>query len=115
MQLGAGLIVPAGTYLRTEWVAAAGAARVDDETRMAGRVDGLVRFVIDPFGESRRAVHALGGVSAMYDGVEWQPRLVAGLGFEGRPRGAVRWAAEVAVGGGVRIGVVARRVRPNRR
>lgn len=115
VQLGAGLIVPAGTYLRTEWVAAAGAARVEDDTRMAGRVDGIVRFVIDPFAELNRAVHALGGVSGMYDGVEWQPRLVAGLGIEGRRRGAIRWSAEVAVGGGVRIGVAARRGRPDRR
>jgi hypothetical protein len=115
LQLGLGAHLPTSTYLRTEVTGALGAARVDGATRLAGRADAMMRFVIDPFGESARAVHALGGISAMYDGEEWRPRVVVGLGLEGRARGRVRWSTEIAVGGGVRLGIVARRTRPNRR
>jgi hypothetical protein len=115
LQAGVGVSLPAGSYLRTEITAAAGGARWDEGVRLAGRVDAAARFVIDPFAESPRAVHAIGGVSAMYDGREWQPRLMAGLGVEGRRHGPVRWSTELVVGGGVRVGVVARRTRPNRR
>jgi hypothetical protein len=115
LQVGAGMAVPAGTYVRAEVTAAAGAMRRHHETRRTGRVDVAARFVIDPFAESRRAVHAIGGLSAMHDGREWQPRLMAGIGVEGPARGAVRWSTELVVGGGLRVGIVARRSRPNRR
>ncbi|MBK8248315.1 MAG: hypothetical protein IPK85_13050 [Gemmatimonadetes bacterium] len=115
LQAGVGVSLPSGTYLRTELTAAAGGTWWDDGVRLGGRVDAVARFVIDPFAESLRAVHAVGGVSAMHDGREWQPRLMVGLGVEGRRRGPVRWSTEVVVGGGVRVGVVARRTRPSRR
>ncbi|MBL8960754.1 MAG: hypothetical protein JNJ98_12945 [Gemmatimonadetes bacterium] len=115
LHAGVGVSLPAGSYLRTEFTAAVGGTRWRDGTRLGGRVDAAARFVIDPFAESPRAVHALGGISAVHDGREWQPRLMAGLGVEGRRHGPVRWSAEVVVGGGVRMGVVARRSRPNRR
>jgi hypothetical protein len=83
--------------------------------RPAGRVEATGRFVIDPFAESPRALYALGGIAAMYDGDGWAPRLLVGLGIEGRPRGNVRWSTEAVLGGGVRVGFVARRTRPNRR
>ena len=115
LHAGVGVGVPAGAYLRAELTAAVGGARWDDRARLAGRVDAAARFVIDPFAESPRAIHAIGGISAVYDGREWQPRLMAGVGVEGRRHGPVRWSTELVVGGGVRIGVVARRTRPNRR
>lgn len=82
----------------------------------AGRVDGLVRFVVDPFREFRWAPYAAGGISAIYDGREdWRGVLVGVLGLEGPAQGNVVMAIEVGFGGGARVGIALRRAMRGRR
>lgn len=114
--LGAGVAVPLGTYVRVALVGAAGRAWVRDGSTVAGRVDGLVRFVADPLRESRWAPYASGGVGGLYDERErWRAVLIGTLGFEGPAGGGVVPAVEVGFGGGVRVGLVLRRAIPGRR
>lgn len=114
--LGFGLNVPATTYVRLGIVAAMGQAWSGDDATIAGRVDGLVRFVLDPLRESRWAPYAAGGIGAIYDGSEkWRGVLVGALGVEGPVAGCVVPAIEVGFGGGVRVGVAFRRAMRGRR
>ena len=114
--LGFGLNVPATTYVRLGIVAAMGQAWSGDDATIAGRVDGLVRFVLDPLRESRWAPYAAGGIGAIYDGSEkWRGVLVGALGVEGPATGRVVPAIEVGFGGGVRVGVAFRRAMRGRR
>ena len=113
---GAGVNMAAGVYTRLGVNAAAGIARADARSQLAARVDGIGRFLLDPFRQSRTGLYGLAGVSAMYledDG--WTPRVVLGLGLEGRARGRRITSIEVALGGGVRVAIVMRRVRPGGR
>ena len=114
--LGVGFSVPAGTYVRLGAVAAAGPAWAHGDARLAGRVDALARFVVDPFRESRWTPYAAGGVGALFDDEErWRAVLVAALGIEGPAASGVVPAVEVGFGGGVRVGIALRRAMPNRR
>ena len=114
--LGFGLNVPATTYVRFGLVAALGQAWSGGNATIAGRVDGLVRFVVDPLRESRWAPYAAGGIGGLYDGSEkWRGVLVGALGAEGPVTGRVVPAIEVGFGGGVRIGVAFRRAMRGRR
>jgi hypothetical protein len=114
--VGFGVSVPASTYVRLGVVAAAGQAWSNGATVAAGRVDGLVRFVVDPLREFRWAPYASGGIGAIYDGEEdWRGVLIGALGIEGPATGRVVPAFEVGFGGGARVGVVVRRARPGRR
>jgi hypothetical protein len=114
--LGVGFNVPASTYVRVGLVAAAGQAWANGTTTAAGRIDGLVRFVLDPLREFRWAPYASGGVGAIFDGDErWRGVLIGALGIEGPVTGRIVPAFEVGFGGGVRIGVVVRRAMPARR
>jgi len=114
--VGVGLSVPASTYVRLGVVAAVGQAWPDGRSTMAGRVDGLARFVVDPLREFRWAPYASGGISAIYDGEEhWRGVLVGALGIEGPVSGRTVPAFEVGFGGGVRVGIGLRRAMPGRR
>ena len=114
--LGVGFSVPASTYVRLGMVGAAGQAWSDGGAGIAGRVDGLVRFVVDPFREFRWAPYASGGVGALYDRTErWRAVLVGVLGIEGPVTSRVVPAVEVGFGGGIRVGVALRRAMPGRR
>jgi hypothetical protein len=114
--LGVGVSVPASTYVRLAIVGAAGQAWSDGSTSVAGRIDGLARFVVDPLRESRWAPYASGGISALYDGREgWRTVLVGVLGVEGPAAGRVVPAVEVGFGGGTRVGFAVRRAMPGRR
>lgn len=114
--LGVGFSVPAGTYVRLGGVAAAGQAWTDGESSVAGRVDALARFVVDPLRESRWAPYATGGIGALYDeSNRWRAVLVGALGIEGPPASGVVPAVEVGFGGGVRVGIVLRRAMAGRR
>ncbi len=115
VQLGTGFHVVTGTYTRLELVAAGGISRDDGGTCAVWRADAVTRFLLDPFGESRVGLYGLAGGSGMYDGTKWRPRLVLGLGLEGRRAGRAMWSGELALGGGVRAGAVLRRTRANRR
>ena len=114
--LGFGLNVPATTYVRVGLVAALGQAWSGGDATIAGRVDGLVRFVVDPLREARWAPYAAGGIGGIYDGSEkWRGVLVGALGAEGPATGRVVPAIEIGFGGGVRVGVAFRRAMRGRR
>jgi hypothetical protein len=112
---GIGINVRAGYYARVGLTGAAGAARgADDVWRGSQRVDAAVRFLLDPFTEQPRGLYGGAGVSLRHDAGDLTPALLLLAGVEGRPRGGVSPALEVAVGGGVRFGVVLRRTRSGR-
>lgn len=112
LQVGGGLARPVSTYARLAVVAAAGPAWQRGRQSVAGRVDLLGRFVVDPFNENGRGVYGSGGLSLRYDEVrEWRPVLVVALGIEGPVRHERAWAAELGLGGGVRAGIVLRWMR----
>ena len=114
--LGVGIAVPVSTYVRLGVVGAVGQAWIDGGAMTAGRVDALVRFVVDPLREFRWAPYASGGLGAIYDESErWRAVLVGVLGVEGPSRGGVTPAIEVGFGGGARVGVTLRRSLPGRR
>lgn len=112
LQLGAGVNVPAGRYLRLGGAVAAGAAWRSGAPRASARADGVAHFLLDPFRESPLGLYGIGGVSLMYDGFEHtRPNLVVGVGVEGTPRRGRIAAFELALGGGVRAAVIIRRAR----
>ena len=114
--VGVGVSVPAGTYVRLAAVAAAGQAWDDGNAVAAGRIDGLVRFVVDPLREFRWAPYVSGGLGAIYDESErWRGVLVGVLGVEGPAAGRLVPAIEIGFGGGLRVGLVIRRAMPGRR
>ncbi len=106
----------AGLYIRLEGTVAGGWAWHHGSTYGAFRTDAAARFALDPFRESKHAFYGLGGLSLMYDGLErWRPRLLAGFGIEGPARHGRVIAAELALGGGARLGIVVRRARASGR
>jgi hypothetical protein len=116
LHVGAGLIVPLGTYVRAVPIVAGGVARVDDERRGSARAEGVVRFLLDPLRERRWGVYGGAGVGASWiDGEGWRTPLVVVLGVEGRARGGHAVAMELGLGGGARLGVAVRRTREGRR
>ncbi|MGZ8471855.1 MAG: hypothetical protein ACXW61_18220 [Gemmatirosa sp.] len=122
---GVGLFGDAGLYTRLGIVVVGGLARdplrlgaADDDGVMApaARIEALARFHLDPLRLSRRGTYLGGGVAAaLRDGAAPRWQLVALLGIEGAPRGAIAPAVEVGLGGGVRVAVVLRRARAARR
>jgi hypothetical protein len=121
VQLGAGVQIPMGYYVRVGLDAAIGVATNDREALpgspdsppgpLDGRADLLVRFLLDPFRQSPWGLSLGGGLSARAEpGDHVRPRLLAAVDFEGRrsTRGIVP-AIQVGVGGGVRLGVLLRR------
>jgi len=114
--IGVGVSVPATTYVRLGVVGAVGQAWSGGDATIAGRVDALVRFVVDPLREFRWAPYATGGIGGIYDGSEkWRGVLVGALGIEGPASGRIVPALEVGFGGGARVGVVVRRAMRGRR
>lgn len=105
---GAGLSARLGSYVRAGLIAGAGVAWRGDESAFDARLDGVGRFLFDPYRQHRRAPYALGGASARWSRERWRGYLVLGVGMEGpRVRGFLP-AIEVGVGGGVRVSIVAR-------
>jgi len=121
VQVGAGVQVPMGYYVRVGLDAAIGVATNDREAPpgspdsppgpLDGRADLLVRFLLDPFRQSPWGLSLGGGLSARAEpGDHVRPRLLAAVDLEGRrsAHGVVP-AFQVGVGGGVRVGVLLRR------
>jgi len=112
----AGANVPVGYYVRAGAAAGLGVVALDGRGQLALRADATLRFLLDPFAETRWGPYAGGGLTVRRDGSE---RAAVGmlfvLGVEGR-RGK-RWspAAELAFGEGARFAVVLRRARTNGR
>lgn len=114
--LGVGMSVRAGWYARPGLQLAAGALQGGDGVwRGSQRADLVVRFLLDPFGERPRGWYGGAGVSLQQVADERRGLLVLLAGVEGRARRGFRPAIEVGVGGGVRLGVVFRRTRPDSR
>ena len=112
VQAGLSANVTAGLYIRMGVTIAAGVARRGDVAHGAARAELTARFLMDPFREAPLGVYGIGGLSAMTDGFEgWRPRIVVGAGIESRIHGGRAIAAEVALGGGVRVAAVVRRAR----
>jgi hypothetical protein len=114
VQVGAGLQVPLGVYVRAGIDVAVGSriGQVSTSSRLDGRVDLLARFLLDPLRQSRWGFSAGGGVSMRAEpGERVRPLLLVAVDLEGRRslRG-VAPAVQVGLGGGVRIGAVLRRV-----
>ena len=116
VHLGAGVSVPASTYVRLSLVGAAGPTRRDGRTTTGGRVDASVRFVTDPFRQARWTAYGVAGAGALRDGRQrWRPVVVVALGLEGPALRGVLPALEVGLGGGLRAGVLLRRAIAGRR
>ncbi len=117
LQLGGGLVVPAGYQVRIAVEGGVGATARDGDWRPSGRLDATARFVLDPFREARWGL-ALGGGA----GMRWErsegPRPVAlvVIALQGPATGR-RWVrgVEAVIGGGLRVGVTLARPAPGRR
>ncbi len=118
IQLGAGVNVPLGYYVRLDGTLAAGPEWTGGRTITNARLDLTARYLFDPFHEIPWAPYVAGGLTSIRDEKD-APRLrgylLLILGIEGPAYRGWRTAFEGALGGGVRIGVVLRRARENGR
>jgi hypothetical protein len=114
VQAGAGVQVPMGYYVRVGIVGAVGVptgADAPSPRRADARADLLVRFLLDPFRQSRYGLSIGGGLSARAEpGDRVRPLLLVAMDLEGRrsSHGLVP-ALQLGLGGGVRVGVILRR------
>jgi hypothetical protein len=109
-QVGGGVVLPLGIYVRLGVDAAAGATWRHSETVGSGRVEAIARFLLDPFRESRLGFSIGGGVSAPSGSAEpsQPPYLTAVIDLEGPRNHGITPALQVGLGGGTRLGVVLR-------
>ena len=109
---GAGVNVRAGHYVRLGVALSLGAvesAVARDDPVTSARAGATARFLLDPFAERRTGLYGGAGFTARRDGGSaWRGNLLLVLGIEGPARGRVVPALEVALGGGVRVGMVIR-------
>jgi len=107
--------VRAGPAVRLTALVAAGVARrtdgsPGDDLVGSARAELVGRFLLDPSGQRRRGVYAGGGLGVRRDGAgPWRDLLLLVVGIEGRARRGLVTAADLGVGGGVRVGVALRR------
>lgn len=112
VHIGAALSIPASRSIRLGLGGGIGSTLSDGADNMSGRVEGLVRFVIDPYYQQRWAPYAAAGLSARYDRKEdWRGVVFLLAGVEGP-----RWAGfmpfvEAGLGGGTRVAAGFRRSR----
>lgn len=107
-ELGAGIFVPLGTYVRAGIVG--GIGTITNPLGAAGRLEVLGRFLLDPLYEHRWGPYIAGGLGERVDyGAAARPYLVLLLGIEGPRWGRVTPALEAGVGSGVRVGFALRR------
>jgi hypothetical protein len=101
-ELGAGIFVPFGAYVRAGVIG--GVGPITNPVRVTGRIEAIGRFVLDPFDEHRWGPYVAGGL-----GVAEHPYLLVLLGLEGPRWGPVTPALEAGIGDGVRVGFALRR------
>jgi hypothetical protein len=101
-ELGAGIFVPLGEYVRAGLVGGVGPNT--NPLRITGRAELIGRFLLDPFYEHRWGPYVAGGL-----GLADHPYLLVLLGLEGPRWGPVTPALEAGVGHGVRVGFALRR------
>ena len=117
LQVGAGLVLPAGYQARVALEGGVGATLRDGRWRPSARVDAIARFLFDPFREARWGLSAGGGAGLRWE-ADARPRPVAlvTLGLQGAATGRT-WlrGVELGLGDGVRVGATLARPRPGRR
>jgi hypothetical protein len=113
LQLGGGVVAPLGYYARLGVLVGAGVSRFGSDYTGGERADVLIRFLLDPFRETRWGISAGGGVSLRFDRGDGtaRPYLVVAIDFEGPRRDGMSPAVQVGLGGGARIGIALRRSR----
>ena len=112
IQMGGGANIPVGYYVRFGLDIGAGPQFARGRTELVTRTDVTVRFLLDPFLESRRGLYGGGGVTARWTDIQgWREYLVVLAGLEGPAHNGWRSAVEAGFGGGLRVGVVLRRAR----
>ena len=113
---GIGTNVPLGPYVRFEIDAAGGVTKRDSVDHRSGRVDALARFLVDPFRETTWGLSIGGGVSSMFaEGARTHEYLVVLVDVETPRIGALSPAVQIGLGGGARIGIIARPYRARER
>lgn len=114
LQLGLGASVPVDPYVRLGVTVAGGTSWQDGGSGASARAELTVRYLLDPYAETRWGVYGGGGLSARWErDAHWRTYLLLVGGVEGPARGGWRTAFEAGLGGGARIGIVLRRARPN--
>ena len=115
VQLGVGVQIPAGYYVRVGVDGAVGvranATNFSTQHPLDGRLDVLARFLLDPFRQTSYGLSIGGGMSLRAEqGDRVRPVLLVAVDVEGRrsTHGLVP-ALQVGLGGGARIGVILRR------
>lgn len=106
---GAGAAVRMGTYLRLAMLAAGGPHLGDLPDRFGWRADLVARFQLDPFRERTWGPYAAAGLGVRGAGAQVQEALLVSIGLEGPYVGGWTPAVEIGLGGGARLGLVARR------
>ena len=115
LQLGAGLNIPVGYYVRVGLTAAGGVAWRGNTSAGSARVDLTTRYLLDPFGELHWGAYGGAGVSARVDDGDARTYLLIVGGVEGPASHGWRPSIEAGLGGGARLGIVLRRARKNGR
>ncbi|MDQ6887279.1 MAG: hypothetical protein M3068_08295 [Gemmatimonadota bacterium] len=116
VQAGAGVVIAAGTYVRAAIDGGLGWANGGGAAGLSGRMDATVRFLVDPFFQSRWAPYGGGGIGARADdGLGSRILLVVVVGLEGPPHRTIVPFVEIGAGGGLRFGGGVRRALPSRR
>jgi hypothetical protein len=116
VQGAAGVQIATAYNVRVAADAGVGAVSRATGWHAAGRMDVLLRWLSDPFRESRWALNAGGGLGLnLEDSRRVRPVAIVTVGLDA-PAGA-RWlrGVEVGLGGGVRAGVTLRRSSARRR
>jgi hypothetical protein len=121
VQVGAGVQIPFGYYVRLGLDGAVG-VRLDDgsgsaRSRADARVDLVTRFLLDPFRQSRYGLSLGGGIGLRAEpGDHVRAVLLAAADLEGA-RWSSGWvpAVQLGLGGGARLGIVLRRGTPRAR
>ncbi|HYW51786.1 MAG TPA: hypothetical protein VE861_14320 [Gemmatimonadaceae bacterium] len=109
-QVAGGLALRAAYNVRLAVDAGAGTVQRGDTWRGSGRVDLLVRWLADPFRESRWGLSGGGGVGMQFEQARApRPVAIVTVGIEGRGDGTWVPGVELGLGGGARVGFTLRR------
>jgi hypothetical protein len=102
IEVGAGIFVPLGTYVRAGVIG--GIGPITNPLRLTGRAELVGRFLLDPLYEHHWGPYIAGGL-----GIASRPYVLVLLGLEGPRWGPVTPAVEAGVGAGLRLGFALRR------
>ena len=115
-QLSVGVHITSGTYVRIGVFGGYGRAWEDDQEGPSYRLELQGRFHLDPLRSTRFGLYGIGGITTTHDPFsDWQSRMVLGAGVELPAYARSTLAFEVALAGGLRISLAARRVPLGRR